>query len=99
MAISLGSLIVSLEANVAGFLSGMDKATYQGKKATKELHESFRDLGDKISGSLQGALGQFGQFGQVVSEFSRTMSESFEGIGKSSNGITLAIGALGGLAA
>ncbi|HWY42638.1 MAG TPA: hypothetical protein VNX66_04030 [Candidatus Sulfotelmatobacter sp.] len=99
MSISLGSLVVDLIANTAGFITGMDKASYAGRKAQKELQESFRDLGDKISGSLQGAFASFGQFGQVVGEFSRTMSEAFDGIGKSTSGITLAVGALGGLAA
>ncbi|HZV89567.1 MAG TPA: hypothetical protein VFF95_18610 [Candidatus Binatus sp.] len=99
MAISLGSIVVDLIASVGGFLDGMDKATYAGKKATKEIHQSFDEMGSKISGSLSGVFAQLGQFGNVVNDLSRSVGESFDGIGKSGNGIATAVTALGALGA
>ena len=99
MAITLGSIVVDLMANVGGFISGMDKASYAGKKATKEIHQSFDGLGEKLSGSLSGALSSLGQFGAVAGELSRGLVEAFEGIGKGSNGIAIAVTALGALGA
>jgi hypothetical protein len=99
LAISLGSIVVDLIASVGGFVDGMDKATYAGKKATKEIHQSFDEMGSKIGGSLNGVFSQLGQFGNVVGELSRSIGESFDGIGKSSNGIATAVTALGALAA
>lgn len=99
MAISLGSIVVDLIASVGGFTDGMDKATYAGKKATKEIHQSFDEMGSKIGDSLSGVFAQLGQFGNVVADLSRSIGESFDGIGKSSNGIATAVTALGALAA
>ena len=98
MAISLGSIIVELLANTGGFIEGMSKASYQGKKAAKEIHESFSDMGEKIGSATQGALSSLGQFGAVAGEFARSMGEAFDGLGKGSNGIAVAVTALGGLA-
>src|SRR5260370_42092540 len=99
MAISLGSIVVELLANTGGFITGMDKAGYSAKKATKEIHKSFEEMGSKIGDSLQGAFASFGQFGAVMGELSRSVSEAFDGIGKSTNGISLAVTALGALGA
>jgi hypothetical protein len=99
MAISLGSIVVELLANTASFQSGMTKASYEGKKAAKEIHQSFSEMGNKIGSAAQNALASLGQFGAVAGELARGVSEAFEGIGKGGNGISLAVGALGGLAA
>ena len=78
----------------------MDKATQQGKKATKEIQASFETMGDKLSGALSGALGQFGQFGQALGEVASTAMEAFEGIGeKSVSAIAASVTALGALGA
>ena len=99
MAISLGSIVIELLANTAGFTSGMNKASYEGRKATKEIHSSFSEMGDKI-GNASGALASsLGQVGAVVSELGSTISEAFKGIGDSSNGIATAVTALGALGA
>jgi hypothetical protein len=45
MAISLGSIVVELLANTGGFITGMDKAGYAAKKVTKEIHQSFDQMG------------------------------------------------------
>jgi len=74
MAISLGSIIVSLEASTANFLSGMTKASYEGRKTAKEIHESFTEMGSKIGGATQNALSALGQFGAVASEISRSFA-------------------------
>src|SRR6266403_2396312 len=99
MAISLGSIVVDLVANFSGFIQDCGKAAYAGKKATKEIHQSFDEMGSKIGSSLQGAFASLGQFGAVVGELSRTIGESFDGIGKGSNGIAVAVTALGALGA
>src|SRR5438094_434952 len=90
MAISLGSIIVELLANTGGFITGMDKAGYSAKKVTKEIHQSFDKMGEKIGSSLQGAFASFGQFGSVVGEMSRSIGEALEGIGGSSSGLAAA---------
>src|SRR5258708_34637924 len=99
MAISLGSIVVELLANTASFQSGMTKASYEGKKAAKEIHQSFSEMGNKIGSAAQNALSSLGQFGAVAGELSRGLSEALDGLGKGSNGIALAATALGGLAA
>src|SRR6266436_615089 len=99
MAISLGSIVVELLANTAAFQSGMTKASYEGRKAAKEIHQSFSEMGSKISGAAQNALSSLGQFGSVAGELSHGLLEAFEGLGKGSNGIAIAVTALGGLAA
>src|SRR5467141_656260 len=99
MAISLGSIVVELLANTGNFITGMDKAGYSAKKATKEIHQSFDEMGSKIGSSLQGAFASLGQFGAVVGELSRSVGEAFDGIGKGSNGIAVAVTALGALGA
>jgi len=99
MAISLRSIVVELLANTGNFITGMDKAGYSAKKATKEIHQSFDEMGSKIGSSLQGAFASLGQFGAVVGELSRTIGEAFDGIGKGSNGIAVAVTALGALGA
>src|SRR6267378_6533940 len=99
MAISLGSIVIELLASTGNFLSGMDKAAYQSKKVSKEIHQAFHEMGDKIGGAAQNAMASLGQFGAVAGELSRGMIEAFEGIGKGGNGISIAVTALGGLAA
>jgi hypothetical protein len=99
VSIKLGSIVVELLANTASFQSGMTKAAQDAKKQTQQIHASFEQMGDKISGALSGAFGALGQFGAVAGELARSIGESLEGIGKGTNGIGLAIGALGGLAA
>ncbi len=99
MAINLGSIFIELLANTAGFQSGMNKASYEGKKAAKEINQSFSEMGNKIGGAAQNAMASLGQFGAVAGELSRGMIEAFEGIGKGGNGISIAVTALGGLAA
>ena len=99
MAISLGSIVVELLANTGGFITGMDKAGYSAKKVTKEIHQSFDQMGEKIGSSLQSAFASLGQFGSVVGELSRKIGESFDGIGAGSSGIAVAVGALGALGA
>jgi hypothetical protein len=99
LAISLGSIIVELLANTAGFTEGMTKASYEGRKASKEIAKSFDEMGSKIGGSLQGVFASFGQFGSMAGELSRSVGEAFDGIGKSSGGLALGVTALGALGA
>ena len=99
MAISLGSIVVELLANTASFQSGMSKASYEGRKAAKEIHQSFDEMGSKIAGAASGALASLGQFGAVAGELVRGLSEALEGVGKSTGGLAVAATALGALAA
>ena len=99
MSINLGSIFIELFANTAAFQSGMTKASYEGRKAAKEVHQSFTEMGNKIGSASQAALSSLGQFGAVAGELSRTLSEALDGLGKGSNGISIAATALGGLAA
>ena len=100
MAISLGSISVDLFANTGEFISGMDKAAYSAKKTQKEIAQSFDQMGSKIGDSLQGAFSSLGQFGSVVGDLSRSIAESFDGIGKGAkNGLAIAVTALGALGA
>src|ERR1700676_965570 len=99
MAISLGSIVVELLANTGNFLSGMDKAGHQAKKTSKEIKDSFSDVGSKLNAAFSGALSSLGEVGAVVGELGKSLSEAFEGVGKSGNNISTAVTALGGLAA
>src|SRR5579872_1838210 len=97
MAITLGQLIIQLLADTAGFTSGMDKASYAGKKATKDIEKSFEQMGDKVSGSLGGVLGSLGEFGSVVGEMGKKLSEAFDGLGEAKTSIGATLSVLGGL--
>src|SRR5712671_2274043 len=97
MAISLGTLVVELLANTGHYMSGMSKSAYEGKKTAREIHESFTEMGSKIGSASQAALSSLGQFGTIAGEVSRGLVEAFEGIGKSTSGIGLALTAVGGL--
>src|ERR1700722_16077806 len=97
MAITLGQLIVQLLADTAGFTSGMDKASYAGKKATKDIEKSFESMGGKVSGSLGGVLGSLGEFGSVVGEMGKKLNEAFEGVGEAKTSIGATISVIGGL--
>jgi hypothetical protein len=99
VAITLGSIVVELLANTAGFQSGLNKASYEGKKAAKEIHQSFQEMGNKIGGSLSGALGSLGEFGSVAGELGAKLSEAFEGVGKSVGGIGASLSVIGALGA
>ena len=89
MSIKLGSIIIELLANTASFQSGMSKASYEGKKAAKEIHQSFEEMGNKLGNALSGAFGSLGEFGTVAGEVGSKLSEAFEGVSKSASGTTL----------
>jgi hypothetical protein len=99
MAISLGSIVVELLANTAAFQAGMSKASYEGRKAAKEISQSFHEMGSKIGGASSVALTSLGELGSVVGELSKNFSEAFSSIGEGSNSIASAVTALGGFAA
>jgi hypothetical protein len=85
-------------AETAGFLSGISKTEQVSKKAAKEIHSSFTEMGSKISSATSDALGSLGQFGAVLGSLASSAMEAFDGIGKSSNGIATAVTGLGALA-
>jgi hypothetical protein len=97
LAITLGQIVIELLAGTAGFTSGMDKASYAGKKAAKDIEQSFNTMGDKVSSSLSGVLSSFGEFGNVIGEMGKKLSEAFDGIGESKTSIGATLSVLGGL--
>jgi hypothetical protein len=97
MAITLGQLVIELLANTAGFTSGMNKASYEGKKATKDIEKSFEQMGEKVSGSLSGVLSSLGEFGSIVGEMGKKLTEAFEGVGEAKTSIGATLSVLGGL--
>jgi hypothetical protein len=97
LAITLGQIVIELLAGTAGFTSGMDKASYAGKKAAKDIEQSFSTMGEKVSGALSGVLSSFGEFGSVVGEMGKKLSEAFDGIGESKTSIGATLSVLGGL--
>jgi hypothetical protein len=105
MAQSLGSLFVELKAETGAFVAGMTKASYVSKQASKEIGESFGRMG----GAVEGALGQFGEFGNKLSGMGGQVSQFLSSFGSNAGGMstavvgiaaigTAAIGAAAGLA-
>jgi hypothetical protein len=101
MSISLGSIVVELLANTAGFTSGLNKASYEAKKQAKEIHSAFHEMGGKISESFSEVLGQFGPLGQAFGQLGGSLNEvggALAGGGSAIAGCAVAIGALGAAA-
>lgn len=97
MAQSLGSLFVELKAETGAFVTGMSKASYAAKQASKDIQSGFDSMGSAVSG----ALGQFGEFGNRLSavggqvgQFFTTFAVSGSALGVAIAGIS-AIGAAG----
>jgi hypothetical protein len=84
VAISLGSIYVELLANTSNFISGLDKASYEAKKSSKEIQESLSGMGD----AAERLLSPFGEIGEKL-------GAAFGGIGQTISGVQ---GALKGLA-
>src|SRR6267143_1431418 len=95
--ISLGSIVIELLANTASFQQAMTKASFEGRKAAKEIHTAFSEMGSKIGNASQAALSSLGEFGAVAGELSRNFSEALSGIGASTGGIAVAVAGLGAL--
>lgn len=62
MANSLGEIAVQLTLNSAQFLSGFGAAGAASKRFRSELSSSIEGIG----GALEGVLGKFGEFGEVI---------------------------------
>ena len=95
--ISLGSIVIELLANTASFQQGMTKASFEGRKAAKEIHTAFSETASKLGNASQAALSSLGEFGAVAGELSRNFSEALSGIGASTSGIAVAVAGLGAL--
>lgn len=95
MAQSLGSLYVELKAETAGFVTGMSKASYEAKKTAKEIQGGFNQIGSSITAALE----KTGPFGEAIASLGSGASGLFEGFSGAAGGISLAIGAIAGLAA
>jgi hypothetical protein len=97
MAQSLGSLFVELKAETGAFVTGMSKASYAAKQASKDIGDGFSKMGNAV----EGALGQFGAFGAQlgaiggqVGNFFSTFKVSGSSLGIAVAGIA-AVGAAG----
>jgi hypothetical protein len=95
MAITLGTLLVELQANTASFIAGMTKAGQKAQGTAKEIEGAFAGLG----GTLEQLLGPFGEMGsRIAASFSvasGAMKSSVGAIGQ----VGSALGPLGALAA
>src|SRR5579871_2378868 len=58
----LGSLIVTLEAQTASFITGMNAAAKTSRSVGREIESSFADLGDVA----EKALAPFGPLGEAI---------------------------------
>jgi lambda family phage tail tape measure protein len=103
LAITLGSIVVELLANTGGFITGMNKASYEAKKSAKDIKESLSGMGDAAEsllapfGEIGAKLGAaFGGIGQTLS----SVSGSLGGLSSSFGAVGLAAGvAVGAIAA
>ncbi len=95
MAQSLGSLFVELRAETGAFVTGMSKASYEAKKAAKDIQESFDRVGDALGESLS----KIGPAGQALQSVGSIASEVFEGFSLAGGAAAIAVGAIGGVAA
>src|SRR3981081_1503095 len=95
MGITLGTLLVELQANTASFIAGMTKAGQKAQGTAKEIEGAFAGLG----GTLEQLLGPFGEMGSRIaaslSVAPGAMKSSVGAIGQ----VGSALGPLGALAA
>lgn len=96
----LGSLFVELKANTAHWVEGLSKASYEAKRFSHDVEESFGRLG----GLVGTALAPFGEVGAIIGEsFGRIGewgSKASEGLAEMSGGMRfLTVGAGAGVAA
>jgi hypothetical protein len=89
----LGQLLVKLGVDTASFFTGMDAASKQAKKTSKEIEGAFDNVGD----ALGKALGNFGEVGSKISELGHSIGDSLGSVGESGGGISAAIGLIAGL--
>lgn len=95
MAQSLGSLYVELKAETAGFVTGMSKASFEAKRAAKDIQEGF----NRIGSAVQESLGKLGPFGEAISGLGSAAGSLFEGLSGASGGLAIATGAIAGFGA
>jgi hypothetical protein len=84
---NIGTLLVELGVNSAAFVAGLDKATYKAKESAHAIGNSFKGLGENISG----ILGKFGEMGGVI-------GEAFSGVGSTIAKVSSEMGSLSGSA-
>jgi hypothetical protein len=87
MAQSLGSLFVELKAETGAFVTGMSKASYAAKQASKDIGEGF----SKIGGAVNGALGQMGGFGSELSAIGGQVGNFFSTFQVAGSSIGIAV--------
>ena len=59
MAGSLGAIVISLEANMAKFVEGLDKATYQAEQSSRRTQKAFDGIRSSLTGLLELAGGAY----------------------------------------
>jgi hypothetical protein len=99
--ISLGDIVINLVANFASYFSGLDKATYNTKRATKEIQNAFKEAKTSVTDSLSEVANSFGPFGNALSGLTSKATSVFEAFGSGGNamaGAVLGIGAVGAAA-
>jgi hypothetical protein len=87
MAQSLGSLFVELKAETGAFVTGMSKASYAAKQASKDIGDGFSKMGNAVDG----VLGQLGPFGAQLSSISGQVGNFFETFKVSGSSLGIAV--------
>lgn len=88
----LGSIVVSLEAQTAAFIQGMNAAAKTSRSVGREIENSFSDLGDVA----EKALAPFGPLGEAIAA---TLSQVGSSAGSAIQAFGKMGGALGGITA
>jgi hypothetical protein len=95
MSQSLGSLFVELKAETGAFVTGMSKASYAAKQASKDIQSGFDSMGNAVNG----ALGQFGAFGAQLSALGTQVGNFFTTFAVSGNALGVAIAGISAIGA
>ena len=106
MAISLGTLVVDIIAKTGGFVEGMSKARVEARNASKEIQNSFSELGDAAAkllgpfGEIGGAIGEsLGSVGNTMRSVSQSLAPLIGELGLVGAGIAGVTGAVAALGA
>src|SRR5580704_12308759 len=95
MAQSLGSLYVELKAETGAFVTGMSRASYAAKQASKDIGDGFSKMGNAV----ESALGQFGAFGSELSAIGGQVGNFFSTFAVSGSALGIAVAGIAAIGA
>ena len=96
---ALGSLVVSLSANTAEFVAGMDKAAYQTDKAMKQMEQDAEAVGQALKGMAVVAAGALAVMVKMTIDAADNLRDMSQKTGiavETLNGLGFAAGQAGG---